>query len=288
MVKAAGKQFIRDLLDRMGLQVIRTPSGILSGSHQAENLSESLLSGTTIGMQAFPVSVHLLTWDNGFSLHPQGWNPYAMTASALLASPSCPYEASPLARFYAVFQPTTAADYLCPELKGLGPLSVFPADSYILPWNLESPELRRCERLRQNRAEETRAPGGIHGINKMGPVSPWKGAFEFDRLRKLVLSITEKGYRHSMTKHIEVAILRYEGELRFVIRSGYHRAAVLSALGHTVVPVLPKPACILDMDLLGTAPALKNGYWVQTELQKYFAFLFTERGNERAASLGLL
>ena len=138
MFRAASKQFLRDLMNHVGFELIRIPSGISSDSRQADNLSESLLSGTTVGMHPFLVPVELVTWDNGFSLHPQGWNPYAMTASALLASFSCTYETSPLARFYASFQPSTAADYLCPGLKGLGPLSALPADSYILPWSLES------------------------------------------------------------------------------------------------------------------------------------------------------
>ena len=294
------RHLIRRFLRRRGLDLVRISSDPGREAPLAEQLTDQLLAQGQADLDAYPVPVEELTWDNGFSMRTDGWNPYLRTVRDYLNGDCESYERSALQRFYRFFQPETAADYLCPDLPEGGPLATTDAAAYIHPWSLRSPRQRLDERRRQNREEErlaagfsglgTAAPRGGQpaGVNRMGPVSPEKGRIEFNRLVKLADSINTRGYDRTMDLDIEAAAVRRGGEMRYVIVSGYHRAAVLAALGRKHIPVLLKPRQILDEALLMNAPALRRGFWNSEELAIYLDYLFRETGAARAEKLGLL
>ena len=285
-----GTDKLRRFLRRRGLDIVRISAAPGQAPPLVEHLVDQLLARGEAELAAYPVPVEQLTWDNGFSLHPDGWNPFLQSAREYLSGRQTQYAGSALERFYRLYAPETAAAYLCPELPAGGPLSALQAAAYIHPWSLRSPAQRLKERRRQNRAEERQlGPGNrASGLNRMGPVSPEKGRIEFTRLTRLADSIGRRGYDRTLVRDVEVAALRRDGQMRYVIVSGYHRAAVLAALGWTQIPVLLKPRQILDETLLQNAPALRSGYWNGAELAAYLDYLFSENGTGRASELGVL
>ena len=114
-----------------------------------------------------------------------------------------------------------------------------------------------------------------------------KGRLEFRRLATLADSIKAKGYQRTRVMDVEAVALRHRGELRYILASGFHRAAVLAALGYTSIPVLLKPRVVIDHDLILAGPAVRKGYWQAGEVPVYLDYLFTETGLTRARALGL-
>ncbi|WP_018526612.1 hypothetical protein [Alkalispirochaeta alkalica] len=259
----------------------------------ASSLAEAILSGPENHRKALQVTPGELTWDNGFSLHPQGWNPYRKTAEEIISG--CRhYRDSSLARFYTSFCPSSAAEYLGLN-RGDLLLSLPPAAS-LPPWSLLAPHEAMQRRIEQNRKEEREHPGcapssgespELLGLNRFGPVSGTKGSFEFSRIQRLVSSIQSEGYCRDRGKDIKVIALTWKSEIRYVVQGGLHRSAVLAALGVQEIPVILKISGLIDLSLLQTSPAVKSGYWPPDLVEEYLAFLFTETGWNRASRLGL-
>jgi hypothetical protein len=287
------KNLLRTCLRSRGLDLVRVNSGSDDEVPPTEFIADHVFSVGHKDAAALSVPVTELTWDNGFSLDPVGWNPYRKTACEYLDGSAVRYETSSLHAFYAAFIPASAAEYLAPVLPADGPLSRYPAASYILPWSLSSPGERLESRARQNHEEERLASSpfksrkNMSGFNKMGPVSADKGRLEFQRLTTLADSIRLKGYRRHGIMDVEAVALHHRGERRFVVASGFHRSAVLAALGYERIRVVLKPRLIVDMDILLNGPAVRKGYWNSDEVSLYLDYLFAERGLDRARALGV-
>ncbi len=297
---------LKKLLHDLGFRLVRIPK---NQSEISNSLADVVLSQRIMSETAFNAPMYSLTWDNGFSLHPEGWNPYKETAAALLANPELDYEDSVLKKFYDQFQPRNAAEYLCPDLPDTEVLAKFPGAAFIAPWSLISMEEALIKRHVQNRKEEQvwlmcskSWKAGLwgstvendsplceqDGVNKMGPVSKRKGKIEFARLATLIRSLSEKGYQRNRVNDIIVVPLKHQGCIRFVVRKGLHRSAVLAALGHQDVPVIFSPCTLVDLELLYSSPAVRHGYWTKKNVKQYLDFLFFETGTIRARKLGLV
>lgn len=291
-------QLLRRPLRALGFDLVRTATRHRSPPPVTSVLSDVVLSGSTNHLLAFTAPVEVLTWDNGFSLHPEGWNPYRETAVALLQDPRHEYDQSALKRYYHCFQPLSAAEYLCPELADVNNLlSETPADAYVTPWSTLSPEQARTRRHAQNRSEERQWNSRISnadrlsaddGTNRMGPVTDRKGRIEFARLSQLTRSISKHGYRRERGVDIKVTALMHQDTVRLVIRGGYHRAAVVAATGESTVAVILSPCCLIDTDLLCHGPAARSGLWDRKSIVCYLDYLFSQTGRERAQLLGIL
>jgi len=288
------KHFLRSILRSQGFDIIKTVHKKGIEPPLTESIVDQLFTITQGSIPALSVPVSSITWDNGFSLHPNGWNPYLQTVKEYLSGTVKSYKDSTLYRFYNSFTPEFAGTYLSPSLPSLGPLSKISAHSYILPWSTLTPEERLKSRQKQNREEEKEFSSlfgkkkNISGINKMGPVSLDKGQLEFNRLISLADSIKKQGYKRSLVMDIEAVALQYKDRILYVISSGFHRSAVLAALGHQSIPLLFKPRLIITMDLILQGPAVRNAYWTKDDVEIYINYLFTEKGKDRARSLGLL
>jgi hypothetical protein len=287
------KNFLRSVLRSRGLDIVRVASSSGQEPPLTDQVADHLFSVGQSGVPAVAIPVELLGWDNGFTLHPEGWNPYLSAVREYLDGSVRTYEESSLCAYYSCFTPETAAGYLCPDLPADGALAGIQAASYILPWATVSPEERLQTRQKQNRDEEALAAfpfskkSGATGINKMGPVSMEKGRLEYRRLATLADSIKAKGYQRSRVMDVEAVALRQCGEQRYIIASGFHRSAVLAALGYTSIPVLLKPRIVIDLDLILAGPAVRKGYWKAEEAAIYLDYLFNEKGGIRARALGL-
>jgi hypothetical protein len=287
------KNFIRSMLRSRGLDIVRVAGSSGQELPLTDHVADQLLFVGQSGIPAVAIPLELLGWDNGFTLHPEGWNPYLATAREYLAGCALTYEESSLCAYYTRFTPETAAGYLCPELPADGELAGIQAAAYILPWSTQTPEERKQTRQKQNREEEALAAfplskkSGATGINKMGPVSLEKGRLEFQRLATLADSIKAKGYQRTRVMDVEAVALRHRGEQRYILASGLHRSAVLAALGYTSIPVVLKPRVVIDLDLILAGPAVRRGHWKAEEAAIYLDYLFTEKGGVRARALGL-
>lgn len=80
-----------------------------------------------------------------------------------------------------------------------------------------------------------------HGVSYYGPASIRKIDVEMERLESTLASIDRYGYKPDDHGDINGVFLHKGGVLRFFVRGGKHRAAVLSYLGFHKIPVIIRP-----------------------------------------------
>src|SRR5690606_465170 len=217
-----------------------------------------------------------------FGFGPGAFDAWEATARQVAAEPDVPAEETVLARFFERFVPRTAAErlYSSPETDvGPGsPLWRFSAadTTYFWPW---TPAVQRWP---ESAPEELR-------LRTHGPVGRKGVELEVWRLKRLVGSIRANGYRPPRRDGIRGQLLLAHGETRFLIRSGFHRVAVLAALGHDEVPVRFATGVqrLVTPDQLPTWPLVRQGLFSPREAELIVERLFTEYGREAAARLGL-
>lgn len=146
--------------------------------------------------------------------------------------------------FYSRHRPQSVAEVLGISTGKLPGFDDQPPWAVIKPWE----SLTLEERLRKMRVTErvdnrqvSNVEMGIeHGCNFCGPVSDEKLKVEVERLYRIMQSIRRHGFvRNDFPDgDIRVDILvEAPGDWRWLVKSGHHRAAVMSALGFTTVPI---------------------------------------------------
>ena len=130
-----------------------------------------------------------------------------------------------LRRFYAACQPRTISEYYGLDAGGRSGADLPPWE---IPW--------------YGRRNRTPPPGELtlgaeHGVSFYGPVTDQKIGLELDRLQRLRAAVEQKGYDPDAHGDIEGYVLNDGTSAAFFVRGGKHRAAVLTALGHTRIPV---------------------------------------------------
>lgn len=155
-----------------------------------------------------------------------GWHPFVEALR---------YGRDVLTWYYSVHQPLNLREmYFLDQLHLIG--------EELAPW--EMPWFHRSHR---------RPPpgecglGAEHGVSFFGPASKEKVELEYKRLTETLNSIETKGHQPHRFEHIAGFFMRYEQNFRFFVRSGKHRAAVLSFMGLRHVPVVFRqrvPRCV--------------------------------------------
>lgn len=114
-----------------------------------------------------------------------------------------------------------------------------------------------------------------------GTWSDRKGEIELFRLASLLQSITTHGYHRGDTNDgdIEGYLLRRDGELRFVVVRGLHRAAVLAALQHPMLVVRLFVNLIIDLESITSWPLVRQGVWSRAMAIRYFNHLYDFDGD---------
>jgi len=227
----------------------------------------------------------------GFGYGAKGWHPFTEALRRHL-NPSSPKDscASWLASYYSAWAPNSLAEALiCPGLDADGSLSRTAPYAIALPWSRMSPDEAR-EAFERIGGYENEAFGNSgltlarDGYGLQGPVSPAKLALEARRLLDLLRSIRCFGFE-SERESVTAEILMRGEEYRCVVKHGYHRLAVLSALGHTHIPVT------IDQLLLEPEvehwPNVVRGHWSPDDARAYCAHLFTFDAKGWAAQRGL-
>lgn len=211
----------------------------------------------------------LLRLHGGFAFA-GGWNPLV---EGLVRGPGA------LAAYYERFRP---ADL--PAFHFLDRESDVGADlpPWALPW------------IAWEKHRPPSAEGGLdpaeHGVSYYGPCSPQKVAFEHHRLSALRDSIERHGYRPDRYGHITGFLMLRGDAVRFFVRGGKHRAAVLAALGHPTVPVTMKPDWppLVNRDQAAQWPLVAEGRISLDLALAVFDRYFDTDGRHQAAELGLI
>ena len=206
--------------------------------------------------------------------------PFCVAAKEGLSNPSSVEAAvqASLSRSYAAFQPQHISDWF-----GLQSTSMHhfehPAWCGILPWRARTLESYRdaiaSGTYRDN--QEANLDMDIHqgGWAHAGPVTDEKCAAEAHRLAVLIESIGNHGYlRHHGDDGdiVATALINERGAWTWVVSNGYHRAAVLAAMGHDLVPVRINQ--VVRRDEVNHWPQVLVGFYTRDEALHIFDTLF--------------
>jgi hypothetical protein len=170
-------------------------------------------------------------------------HPFVRTALAYVEGRVATYRGSPLETYYGYFQPKDAGDLFA--LPG-PPSALHEVAPYAFAWPWESISVldRAQKRLARTEVENERRGARLplsHGYSGYGPVSEQKGTIEFLALARLVESIQHSGYVRTDQFDGDiraVPLIDKAFSVRYLLRSGQHRAAVLAALGFERIPVV--------------------------------------------------
>lgn len=212
-----------------------------------------------------------------FPYAPDAWNPFVQTLLEYGDGRRRTYEGSVLARYYERFQPTTTLDLFLGAVEQDETLrrcrtNQLTLDSYapLVPW-APRPRLLRGEK----------GLDATHGSQAYGPVSRLKGQLEFSRLVATYDSIRQRGYRPDGTPDGDIRgyFLRHDDDYRFVVRAGFHRMAVLAALGHERIRVkfYPHYPRLIASAALGEWPQVKAGFMEPAVAKSIFLTFFEPR-----------
>lgn len=181
-------------------------------------------------------------------------SPFVHTLLDYVSGERMHYQDSRLEKFYDLFQPRTAAEYMdVPEDACRAMAETPPLATPVFWLNQSSSEHVARLKLRQQQTDiQNREHGAPHlswhdGHPLFGPVSQKKGELEFRRLTEIYQIIDVEGFKHDKagTDNITAVALIDGDDWRFFLRrAGQHRAAAAVALGYDeiILELLPE-AC---------------------------------------------
>ena len=173
--------------------------------------------------------------------------------------------------FFKHFQPKTLS-----ELYFLDD-QIFPnsLSAQVTPWVYK---INRGASLGEMEPSRDCKPGKF-----FGPSTSQKINTEVQRLQSVLRSIQKHGYQPDKFGDIEGHFMQSNGEYRFLICSGKHRAAALMFLGFKSIPVrmrsfLPR---VIDGDCVGGWPMVRHGHMSEdfalAVARRYFEFDGTQQ-----------
>ncbi len=215
---------------------------------------------------------------NGWSFSTLGGNPFVAAINNESAQ-----GLSLLRKYFAKWQPCSAAEaIISTQFNGSSILHKAPSHAlYLTPWSAKT--LNQIVKVVERWTVSDRREHGLKISSFTNSLFPLHGPVredviksECNRLDKVYNSIKKNGYQLS-NGPILVTIIRHEEKLRFVIVSGFHRAAVCMAAGYSHIPASfhPKEPIIVDSNDIQWWPAVCNGYWTVSEAISYTEQLFS-------------
>lgn len=212
---------------------------------------------------------------NGFTTARSGWHPFVQAASDYIERGIDDYERSLLPRYYQAWQPKNALDAMIGLASGPASLMELPSYVFHVPWSDKTPREQAAFMARIIEIENSSfgAPTltSADGYCLHGPVSASKGRLELKRLLRVVESIRRHGYDRSKGD-VTVHVLHRNGQFRYMIIHGQHRAAALAALGHERLPAIP--INLVDADHVEHWPGVYRGFWTASDALTFFDHLF--------------
>jgi hypothetical protein len=146
--------------------------------------------------------------------------------------------------FYSLYRPASAAEVLGAAAEEIPMLGDQPPWVVIKPWEDMSVQ-ERIEKIirteREDNSQVSTAPMSVeHGCNFCGPVSGEKLSVEAERLYKIMKSVIKNGFMRHDFKDGDIRadiLVQTSGNWKWLVKSGQHRVAVLSALGYREFPI---------------------------------------------------
>lgn len=287
------KEIIKRALAYAGVEVKRIDSSI-NAPTLFNNHKEALLYNQGGKPSAFVCPIERCTHYIGLGFSASHWHPFVETIHEYRSNPSITYSTSILNKYYAIWTPENAAEAIagfhgCPEafskllphhlfLSPWASLSQSDVDTDVKWWNVK-------DNTEHGRADLSYPE---HGWAFFGPTHPYKGALEFDRLLRLYKSLSENGYDESKG-YVGVSVLKRGEEYLYLVGGGgYHRIAVMAALGFKTVPAKFHRNSIIDIEDAGIWPNVRNGIWTEQQARNYVDHLFDFDARKWAGDMGLL
>lgn len=227
------KRLIKRALGRAGFRLERTrPPKANAPTEPGPNASLSDLGDMVyrVGDWRYEIPLAQAVGRPCFGYGPLAWHPYVAAVKELRAHPGIDFKESLLRRHFEHWQPRSVADSHFPDRASPHPiLEKIPAASLFEPW-LKRPS--PCDDPLDPMCRPAGSP-------LFGPIAVEEARREFERLREMLGSIEEYGYRPDAFPRglIKIAVLRHEGEQRYLVAHGQHRAAILAAMGHESIVV---------------------------------------------------
>ena len=275
----------RLVLGRLGLEVRHKQAD--TGLTQLTALEDPCDAIYQHGDVAFEVPLAKCRYPFHFSYDPLGWHPFVQTLRQYQENPKLRYHDSVLHDFYSKHQPKSLLEAFfgtptaaTADLSSLAELAI-PQYEPFFPWDPKKPT-----------AKGEKGLDSAHGHQGFGPVTDDKGELELLRLTQTYDSIEANGYQpsHGHDGDIRGYLLKTDGDYRFIIRQGLHRAAVLSAMNYTHIRVCffdPYPRAIFKGELENW-PQVKRGVMTREAAECIFTMFFKENGTEKARRIGLI
>ncbi|MDF1522166.1 MAG: hypothetical protein P1P87_05030 [Trueperaceae bacterium] len=231
------------------------------------------------GQVLFDVPAAACVYPHGASYDPQRWHPFTATLRQYRdLGGDVTYETSILRSYYERFQPATLLELFFPpevvatnedaSLAHLQPCEVEP----VLPWDAA---------LVAPMGEAGLDPS--HGHQGFGPVSAAKGRLEFGRLTHLWDELHREPFDVDENGGVQGYFLLRGADYRFVVRVGFHRVAVLSALGVPKVRVhfVDGQARAWHAETLARWPLVRTGVYPEPLARRFVDQFFDDDWTSR-------
>jgi len=270
------KSILRKLLAAMGweLKRIRRPTDLIHRNAHAAIYGDSSL---------LQVETGACTDKLGFNY--ERWHPWSETARQLIrCSGTLKYDESVLSEFYEHWEFPIIHDVFAALIRDEKCrnhfLKIFHGE--FLPFcNVPAENLGQRIATVTSYLETDNAAAGYsltadQSVEQNGTWTPRKGEIELKRLAELITSIQRNGYQRSLAPDGDILAyaLQREDEFRYVIVSGLHRTAVLSALGYEQITLRLRRNMVVKREDVGSWPLVTHGAYSTRSALAYFDHLF--------------
>ena len=291
------KDFLKKLIGRSGFQlkrVKRRAAGRKPPPVLFDDLHEALHYDRGGVAASFRCPLTHCVHRSGLNFSKGGWHPFVETLRECEDENRLTYEQSSLKKFFEKWQPASAHQAIAGFTDAPGLFrSLLPHLFYLSPWVSKSVEqVDKATRTWHKRDEEEHGKAHLDmerdGFVDFGPVSQEKGQLEFHRLTRYYRQIKKEGYQSSYGSP-QVLVLRRDDEYRFVVSGdGYHRMAILTALGYDEVPATFYSPWFISLDDIAYWPQVRKGVWSRENAARYFHHLFDFDSKAWAREIGLV
>ena len=276
------KGITKRLIAKLGYDIRKSPRPPLNRFQEASHPLQATYGQHEHGLVGLEAPLDSFCNYTGLTYGENGWHPFVATLKAYRDG-HLSYEKSPLARYYASWQPDNAQEAFIEFTNAPTILAQYPSFAFVSPWHTTSLS-ERVKHIKDNIKSENRKAGipdlGVEaGFGLHGPVDAAKGRIEFDRLVRTYESIRKKGYIVESRAELIIgfALVNNEGDYRIIVVHGNHRLAALTVLGYEHVPVRLVAPFVVTKNSSEWWPQVQAGGWSKRQAESYFAHLFDMR-----------
>ncbi|MDG5766708.1 hypothetical protein QA596_04450 [Balneolales bacterium ANBcel1] len=181
--------------------------------------------------------------------------------------------------YYEKVVPEHAAEWLGMQVAESHVFRQNPPWAAVFPWRARSIESYR-QAYEKAAIEENRSVGIMDrdiqdGWLFCGPVSEAKMDVEARRIGNVLKSIKDQSYCRSDESDGDAratALVKSNGEWRWLLTAGNHRAAAASALGYDSIPI--RVNLVIDREHVDFWPHVRNGNYTREQALEFFDRVF--------------